>query len=57
MGDANIKPSLTSTTNADAANSPHVANSSPVKARDASVQHDEQNGDILVENDEDAVIY
>lgn len=57
MGDANIKPSLTSTTNADAANSPPVAKSSPVKARDASVQHDEQNGDILVENDEDAVIY
>jgi hypothetical protein len=57
VGNTNNEPSLTSTDNANTTNYPSVTTSSPSKERSASAQHDEQHGDILVENDEDAVIY
>lgn len=57
MGNTNNEPPLTSTDNANATNHTPVTTSSPSKETSASMQHDEQHGDILVENDEDAVIY
>jgi len=66
VGDANTKDRqqsqpVSSVNDIDVTNSPppikRSSSKSPSNNRKAPVQNDENNGDVLVENDEDAVIY